>query len=97
MTLTVRSQADRDIAEALQYYIREETPQSAERFANAVDLAYDEIIDAPTRPRIVEYGFREKKLKKFPYSVLYSIEESEIVVVAVYHDERNRAYLRDRI
>jgi plasmid stabilization system protein ParE len=97
MTFIVRSQADRDVAEAIEYYLDQETPQSAERFANAVDVAYDDIIDAPTRPRVVEYGFREKKLKKFPYSVLYSIEESEIVVVAVYHDERDRAKLRDRI
>jgi plasmid stabilization system protein ParE len=45
MTVTIRSQAHRDISEALQFYLDEETPHSAERFAGAVDTAYDEIIE----------------------------------------------------
>jgi plasmid stabilization system protein ParE len=70
MTFTIRSQAHRDIAEAVEYYLGEQTPQSADRFANAVDVAYDEITDAPYRCRVVQYGLREKKLKRFPYAVL---------------------------
>jgi len=97
MTFTVRSQAHLDIAEAVEYYIAEQTPQSADRFADAVDIAYDEIVDAPYRNRVVQYGLREKKLKGFPFAVLYSVEESEIVIVAIYHDRRKRAKLRNRI
>lgn len=97
MTFTIRSQADRDIAEAIHYYLDQQTPSSAERFADAVDVVYDEIIDAPYRWRIAEYGLREKKVKGFPFSVFYSVEESEIVIIAIYHDKRKRASLSDRM
>jgi plasmid stabilization system protein ParE len=97
MTFTIRSQAHRDIAEAVEYYLGEQTPQSADRFADAVDVAYDGIINAPYRNRVVQYGLREKKLKGFPYAVLYSVEESGIVIVAIYHDRRKRSKLRGRI
>ena len=97
MTFTIRSQAHRDIAEAVEYYLGEQTPQSAERFADAVDVAYDEIIDTPYLSRVVQYGLREKRVKGFPFVVLYSVEESGIVIVAIYHDRRKRSKLRDRI
>jgi hypothetical protein len=45
---------------------------------------------------MAEAGIRSKRLEAFPFSVLYSIEEEEIVVVAVAHDKRKPGYWMKR-
>jgi plasmid stabilization system protein ParE len=97
MTFRVRPEAEIDYVESVSYYLTEETPQSAERFTNELDNAYLEIQEAPFRQRVVHYGLREKRVKGFPFAVIYSIEEEEIVVVAIYHDDRKRSRLRERL
>ena len=97
MTLRVRSEADIDYAESALYYITEETPESAERFTNEVERTYGLIRKSPKLGRIVEYGLRERRVKGIPFAVLNGIEETEIVVVAIYHDRRERVTLRERL
>ncbi len=97
MTFHVRPEAEIDYVESVSYYLAEESPQSAERFTNALDHAYREIQEAPFRQRIVQYGLREKRVKGFPFAVIYSIEKDEILVVAIYHDDRKRSRLGERL
>ncbi len=97
MNFRVRPEAEMDYVESVSFYLAEETPQSAERFTNELDNAYLEIQEAPFRQRVVQYGMREKRIKGFPFAVIYSIEEEEIVVVAVYHDDRKRSRLKERL
>jgi toxin ParE1/3/4 len=97
MTFRVRPEAEIDYVESVSFYRAEESPQSAERFTNGLDTAYREIQEAPFRQRTVHYGLREKRVKGFPFAVIYSIEEEEIVVVAIYHDDRKRSRLKERI
>jgi plasmid stabilization system protein ParE len=97
MTVTVRSQAHRDISEALQFYLDEETPHSAERFAGAVDTAYDEIIEAPYRYPSDRDGIRQKIIRGFPFSVLYHLNGNEIVIVSIRHHKRKPGFWRTRL
>jgi plasmid stabilization system protein ParE len=61
MTLRLRPDADIDYAESLLYYLTEETPQSAVRFTDELEVAYHGIRQAPYQARVVEYGFRERE------------------------------------
>jgi len=98
MTFRVQSEADNEFAESAMWYLMEEqSPQSAERFEEEVEEAYREIQKAPYRFPARKKGLRAWPLKKFPFSILYFIEEDEIVVASIYHHKRSRSYLNRRI
>lgn len=97
MTFAIRSQADRDIAETLQFYLDEETPSSAARFADAVDTTYDEIVEAPRRYPADRDGIRQKRIKGFPCSVLYSVQDEEIIILSIRHYKRKPGFWRKRL
>jgi plasmid stabilization system protein ParE len=97
MTIRLSSEAEIDYAESLLYYLTEQTPQSAERFTKRIEEAYSEIQEAPLRNRLTVFGLREKRVKGFPFSVLYLIEDDEIFVEAIYHDDRKRSKLGRRM
>jgi plasmid stabilization system protein ParE len=90
------SAVDREIVEAVAFYLSEESPQSAERFDAEVQEAEHLIAKQPYLYPIVENGIRAKQLDGFPFAVLYSIEGDEIVIVAVSHAKRKPGYWRKR-
>jgi toxin ParE1/3/4 len=97
MVVTIRSQAERDIAEALDYYLQEDSPFSAIRFVDAIEAAYPEILDAPYRYPADRDGIRQKPILGFPFSVLYSVRGDEIVVFPIRHHKRKPGFWRTRL
>ena len=92
MTVTIRSQANKEYAEIIAYYLAEETPQSAERFQNEAKKALNEIQLTPALHRVIEGNVRMKPLKAFPCSVVYSIERTEVIVLAFARMKRKFGY-----
>jgi hypothetical protein len=45
----------------------------------------------------IEPDIRRFSLHRFPYSLIYGIEENTIVVIAVAHDHREPGYWSDRV
>jgi toxin ParE1/3/4 len=97
MTLHLTSEAEVDYLESVLFYLTEESPQSADRFTNELEKSYEEIRGDPDRNRTIEFGLKEKRVRGFPFSVLYTIEGDKIYVHAIYHDDRKRSKLRDRM
>ena len=97
MVVTIRSQAELDIAEALEYYLDEDSPVSAMRFVDAVEAAYPEIREAPNRYPADRDGIRQKPILGFPFSVLYSVQGEEIVVLSIRHHKRKPGFWRSRL
>ena len=97
MTVRHLSEVDREIVEAVEYYLLEETPQSAERFDEFVQEAETQIARQPFLYPIVADDVRVKLLTPFPYSLLYSIEETEILIIALAHHKKKQDYWRDRL
>ena len=70
MKLRTRSEAERDFAEAIEYYIAEETPHSARRFKEEVDRVYDLIVEDPYRYPPDNDNLRAWPLdRRFPYRI----------------------------
>ncbi len=97
MKLRHLSAVDREISEAVAYYLAEETLQSAERLDAMIQEAENVISMQPFLFPIMEDNVRFKLLRPFPYSMLYSIEESEILIIAFMHQSRKPGYWRDRL
>ena len=51
----------------------------------------------PDRFREFEPGLRICGVSKFPYSILYSIRERDIMILAIKHDRRDPDYWRYRV
>jgi plasmid stabilization system protein ParE len=71
------------------YSERSET--AAFNFVKEVKETIAGISKEPLRYRNTYKKFRETSLKKFPYSVIYLIDEDnkKIIIVSVYHHKRN--------
>jgi toxin ParE1/3/4 len=86
-----------DLAEALNWYDSKSTALG-DRFRTAVDAAFDAVEESPElHPfAIPELRIRFYRLRRFPYLVLYRIEESAIVVIGVRHGASDPKKWRER-
>ena len=89
MSFRLHPDARDELREAVVFYDR-----AAERFVNAVETAIGAIILKPDRFREFESGVRTCWVPKFPYSILYTFREHDIMILAVKHDRRDPDYWR---
>jgi len=68
------------------------SPRARER-APAVDL----LRHVPEAAAPIRGSLRRKPLQRFPYSLIYAVEDSEIRIYAVPHRRRRSEYWLDRI
>ncbi len=69
----------------------------AQAFINAVEEAIFRIVESPTRWVVVDEDIRRCLTRKFPYGILYTIEEDYILIVAVMHCSREPGYWKERV
>jgi toxin ParE1/3/4 len=85
-----------EYADATLYY-DERLPGLGADFTTEVDTAIKRIIEVPDRWHCVEEDVRRYLLHRFPYGILYTIEEGYVLIVAVMHLSREPGYWRHRI
>ena len=86
--LVFRRQALQEIAQAAEWYESHARGLAAE-FLRALDAAIASIQRSPELFPIVSEKLRRALLRRFPYSVIYSFSEEEIVIVACAHWRQN--------
>ncbi len=96
MKVRLHPEARAELREARRWYY-ERSPLSATAFAHAVDNAVSQILEAPNRYPMAEHGTRKLVLQRFPFSIFYRPNETEIVIVAVSHQKRRPGYWSSRI
>jgi plasmid stabilization system protein ParE len=89
-------QARAEYLAAIAYYEGRQ-PGLGARFAFEIENVIQRIVEAPQRWRIIEGEIRRCLANKFPYGVLYSIERSYVLVLAVMHHSRKPGYWHSRI
>ena len=65
------------------------SPALAERFSQAVDDGVQIVAQYPLRYPVVHKGKRRAFVRRFPYSIIYLIEDARIVVIACFHGKRD--------
>ncbi len=68
-----------------------------DRFLAEVKSATRTIEEYPEIAPIVDLGVRAKLLVRFPYSLMYVVDENELFILAVAHQSRRPAYWADRL
>jgi len=97
MTERVRffREASEEIEEAAKWYGRR-SPAAEAAFLRDLDDAVAAILDAPQRWTAFVDGTSRYVFRKFPYSLIYFVDEDVVVIVAVAHDKRQPGYWRGR-
>lgn len=95
-TLNFHASVAREILTARRWYARR-SPVSAGRFATELDLAFDAILAAPGQGTAHLLGTRFRRVKGFPYLVIYKETPTLTKVIAVAHTSRRPGYWRRRL
>jgi plasmid stabilization system protein ParE len=75
----------------------QQRPGLGEEFRVNVDAFLRQILQSPERFRLAAPTTRKAILRRFPYSIYYSIERNAINVTSVFHGARNPTELRQRL
>jgi plasmid stabilization system protein ParE len=99
--LTVRTrfteEAEADVDEAVDLYAaRDDTGELADRFLDEVARVRHLVEERPYAWPEIEPGVRQVVLRRFPFSVIYVVEATELRIVAVAHHSRRPGYWHDR-
>lgn len=91
----IRPAAAAEIDEAYLWY---ESRRSGlgEQFLADVNQTLDRVREMPELYAVVKRDTRRAMLERFPYSLLYWLVNSEVVVVACFHARRNPRRWQDR-
>ena len=91
MTVRLDPAAKQEILQAALFYedCREGLGQE---FVDSVESAFEQIQQYPTVWRILKGRFRRYPLQRFPYGIIYAVEEKVIYIAAVMHLKRKPGY-----
>lgn len=96
MRVIIRAEAEAELTEAYQWYDRQRLGLGVE-FLSSVEAALEAIRERPQSFPIVHKPLRRALVKRFPYSLLYIVEEDAISVLAVFHGRRDSREWRRRV
>lgn len=90
MSLSIRisPEAEDDLAAARAWYDGQR-PGLGDDFLLCVEQALDLIQRIPSLHGKVHQDLRLALVRRFPYAVVYRIDDDQITIVAVYHTRRN--------
>jgi len=88
--------AEIELDQAIQWY-GAQAPGLGDAFLIEVLSATDRIARFPEAWRPLSEGIRRCRLSRFPYGLIYTIDEGDILVLAVAHLHRRPDYWRDRV
>lgn len=88
--------ATEEFIETVAYYDGE-VPGLGNGLIVEVERIIEILRDQPKIGQRIEKNFRRVLLARFPYSLIYSIEPEQILVVAVAHQHRRPGYWQERV
>ena len=86
-----------DEAVAAARWYAERSATAAAAFSDEIDAAESSIVRLPDAWPAFDHGTRRYLLRRFPFSVVYRVEPTRIVIVAVAHARRRPAYWKARL
>ena len=96
MRVRFLSVAARELTEANDYY-RSISPDLCRRFISEINAAIGRIKSNPTAWSPIGAKHRRCRTNNFPYGLIYTFLDEDILVVAVSHLHRDPEHWRDRI
>ena len=78
------------------HFYEEQASGLGDEFLQKVESAFQDIAANPERWAVINHEVRRRLVYRFPYAILYRVEPSEVVVLAVAHLRRRPEYWMER-
>lgn len=95
MPVELDPHAEAEARDAFLWYL-ERNARAALAFESELDFAIQQISDSPSTYPIIEDDLRRFTLRRFPYSILYTIGSVSVRILAIAHQHRRPGYWRAR-
>ena len=86
--LVIKQEAKTEITEAYEWY-ESKQHKLGKRLISVLDNYFSTIKKSPKQFPKVLNNMRQATIKKFPYIIIFEIENNEIIVFAVFHSSQN--------
>ena len=96
LEVIIRPEAELDISDAFHWY-EDKMDSLGHRFLIQVDTAIKFITRYPQVAPVEYRGTRKHLLRRFPYKLIYLIENDKIIVLGVIHGKRHPDFAIKRI
>ena len=63
----------------------------------AVEQQLERVVENPALYQVLHRGVRRAVMRRFPYGVLYLVEEKGVVVLAIEHQARDPEHWKQRL
>jgi plasmid stabilization system protein ParE len=93
--LLIRPEAEAELAEAYRWYEDRRTGLGSDLLL-LVEASLTSIQRAPHSYPLVYHDVRRTLIKRFPYGIYYLVEETRIIVIAIFHAKRDPKRWRHR-
>jgi plasmid stabilization system protein ParE len=94
-SLIVEPEAEQDLEEIQSWY-EGQRPGLAASFHLSLEEALHRITRFPFLGTEVHPEVRRTRIRRYPYSVFYYVEQTVVHVIAIYHDRRDPDLWRER-
>lgn len=88
LPIIIKPEAEADLYMARTWYDKQ-LSGLGNHFLDEISSAFEEIQKWPLLSPIIINEVRLKLLKRFPYLLLYRVDESQLTIIAVYHTSRS--------
>ena len=89
-------EAEEEMNEAARFY-EGRSEGLGEDFLEEVQHTVESILAFPQSGPVISENLRRRILQRFPFGLLYAIEDERIVIVAVAHLKRRPGYWKGRV
>ena len=87
-SLTVRKEAELDINSAFEYYENQRLGLGHD-FLLCVEESLSKIERNPSHYKIIYKKLRRISVRRFPYRILYLVQNGQVIVTAVFHARKD--------
>ena len=96
MKISLHAQAELELAEGAAYYAVEASAEIASAFISEFERSARLLGEFPRLGSIWRGTVRRLPLRRFPYSIIYRLEDSEVHVLAIAHQRRRPGFWQGR-
>jgi plasmid stabilization system protein ParE len=89
-------EAQQDYDEAIEWYEKQK-PGLGFRLYLEIEETMQHVSDNPTHYTFLVDRYRDVALKTFPYRIVFTIQETEVIVFAIFHTSRSEEEIYKRL
>lgn len=67
---------------------------------NFLDIIESAVVEIAENPEIwpeIEKGIQRRLVRRFPYSILYTVHDNEVIIVVIMHQKQKPRYWMGRL